>query len=64
MEVNPTDTAGHLIKADVVKAFETRSGYGADTVIRYQEVLLPPHEYIFSLRVVLVTEIGYTRLAR
>lgn len=64
MEVNPTDTAGHLVKADVVKPFEARPGYGADSVIRYQEVLLPSHEYVFSLRIILIAEIGYTRLAR
>lgn len=58
MEVNPADIAADLIKADIIKAFETRAVDLTHAMVRDQEGFFPAHEDVFSLREVLVVEIG------
>jgi hypothetical protein len=58
MEVNPTDGAFYLIKANVVKPFETCSRYSSNTVIWNQKIFFPPHEDIVSLCEIRISEIG------
>jgi len=58
MEVDPTDRPRLLVEADVIEALEARSGDSLDPVIRHQKVLLPPHEQVFALLVVLQCEVG------
>jgi hypothetical protein len=53
MEVDPFDASGHLVEADVVETFETRTVYGFDAMVRNQEVLLPAHKKMLLLHPVL-----------
>lgn len=49
MEIYATDGTLALIEADIVEAFKARPVNSAYTVIRHQEMFLPPHENILSL---------------
>lgn len=49
MKVDTTNSTLNLVETYVVKALETRTTYGPDSMIRDQEVFLPPHKYVFSL---------------
>lgn len=52
----------HLIEAYVIETFEARPMNICHPVIRNKEVLLPSHEDILSLRIVLVGEVWLLRL--
>lgn len=58
MEVNTIDGACHLVEADVVKSLEACTGNLPDAVIWDQEFLLPSHEHVFTIRAVLIVEVG------
>ncbi len=64
MKINTADGSCHLVEADVIEALETGSGDGADAMIRHEEILLPPHEEVLSLRKILEAEIRPLRLLR
>jgi len=59
MEIDTADIARDLIEANVVEAFETGSGNSPHTMIRNEEVFLPPHKDILSLSIVLVAEVRF-----
>jgi hypothetical protein len=50
MEVNPANRPLNLVEADVIEALETGPTDRSHPVIWNQEVFLPPHEYVLSLR--------------
>lgn len=50
VEIDPVNCAMFLIEADVIESFETGTVECAYSVIGDQEFLLPPHEYIVTLR--------------
>jgi hypothetical protein len=50
MEVNPAHAPNPLVKADIIEALETRPRNRAYPVVRDEEVLLPAHEDVLSLR--------------
>jgi hypothetical protein len=50
MEIDPVNCAMFLIEADVIESLETSTVERAYSVIRDQKFLLPPHEYIVTLR--------------
>ena len=56
MEVDPTDIATDLVKADVVESLKGCTVDLAHSVVRNKEVFLPAHEDVFSLGEVLVVE--------
>lgn len=62
MEINSAHFALELIEAYVVEAFKASAADGTDTMIRHQEMLLPPHEYVVALRQVWNMEVGPFRL--
>lgn len=49
VEVYAADFSLDLVEANVVEALEARTRYGTNTVVRNQEMLLPPHKYMLSL---------------
>src|SRR5436190_17476685 len=49
MKIDPADPSLHLIKANVIESFKACPLYTRHTVVRYQEPLLPSHEYVLSL---------------
>lgn len=49
MKVYPVDHPLHLIEAYVVETLKAHTGYCPHSVVRDQEMLLPPHEDVFSL---------------
>ena len=57
VEVYPSYRSFHLIKANVVEAFKTRPRNRSYTMIRDEEVLFPPHEYVLTLGIVPQCEI-------
>ena len=57
MEINSTYGAGNLVETYVVKPLKACAHYFPNSMIRYQEILFPPHEHIFSLSAVLVVKI-------
>jgi hypothetical protein len=58
MEINPTNTAIHLIKTNVIKPLETRARDCFHAVVRHEEILFPAHENVLALLVVLQRERG------
>ena len=50
MKVNATDSTQNLIKANIVKSFETGARYAANAVVRDQKVLLPTHKKMLTFR--------------
>jgi hypothetical protein len=50
VEVYPAHLPFHLIEADVVEAFEACASYGPNAMVGHQEMLLPPHKNVLSLR--------------
>lgn len=50
MKVDATDGPRALIEADVVEPLEARTRDRFDPVIWHEEVFLPPHEQMLSLR--------------
>lgn len=46
MKIYATDGTLALIEADIIEPFKARPADSAYTVIRYQEVFLPPHKNI------------------
>lgn len=62
MKVNATDSSFYLIETDIVEPLETRSGYLPHPMIRYEEILLPAHEQMFTLRIVSVCEVSFLGL--
>lgn len=58
MKVDSTDFPSDLTKADIVETFKAGTGYGANSVVRYEEMFLPSHKEIFTLSEVLVRKIG------
>ncbi len=49
MEVDTADLPAHLVEADVVEALEARAVDRPNSVVRDQEVFLPPHEDVLPL---------------
>jgi hypothetical protein len=49
VEIYSANCSLNLVEADVIEAFEARTTDCSDSVIRYQEVFLPSHEYVVSL---------------
>jgi len=62
MEIYAANSTLALIEADIVKALKARAANSSYTVIRYQEVFLPPHKYILSLCQTLNVNVPFTRL--
>ncbi len=62
MEIYAANRTLALIETDIVKAFKARPANSAYTVIRYQEVLLPPHKYVISLCQTLNVQVSLPRL--
>ena len=62
MKVNAAHGARDLVETDVVEALEAGARYGADAVVRHEEILLPPHEDVLALGEVFVVEVGLLRL--
>lgn len=63
MEVDPAHVSRALVEADVVEAFEAGTRDGLHSMVWYQEVLLPAHEQMLALEIVLECEIGgFSRL--
>lgn len=62
MEIYAADSTLALIEAYVVKALKARAVNSAYTMVRYQEVFLPPHKYVLSLCQTLDIQIPLTRL--
>lgn len=57
VEIDPAHGPRHLVEADIVKALEASAHNLADTVVGHEERLLPAHEDVFALRIVLVLEV-------
>jgi hypothetical protein len=57
MEVNPAYRTSYLIEADVIKSFKTGPRDCANSMVWYEKILLPSHEDVFPLRIILETEI-------
>lgn len=57
MEVNSRHSAGTLVEANVVEAFETGSSNGLDFVVRYQKVFFPPHKEMLALSIILACKV-------
>ena len=49
MEIYTTNCSFDLVEAYIVKPLKACPSYGPYPVIRDQEMLLPPHEYVFPL---------------
>jgi hypothetical protein len=62
MEIYAANSTLALIEADIVEALEARPTNSAYTVIRYEEVFLPPHKNILSLCQTLNVEVSLPRL--
>lgn len=62
MEIYAADSTLALVEADIVKAFKARAVDSAYTVIRYQEMFLPPHKYVLSLCQTLNVQVPLARL--
>ena len=63
MEVYAAHTAHPLIKANIVEALERRAADALDSVVRHQKVLLPSHEQMLSLLIILQCEVRTFRRA-
>ena len=63
MEINPTDSPIHLVKADIIKPLEACARDLSYAMVRHQEVLLPAHEDVLALRPILAVEVGPLSLA-
>ena len=50
MEVYPADTAGTLVKADIIEPLKACAGNGAYAVVWDKEMLFPAHEDVLALR--------------
>ena len=61
VKVDSADVARHLVKADVVEAFEASPRDGSHTVVGHQEVFFPAHEDVLPLGKVLVGEVWLPR---
>jgi len=64
MEIYSAYFSSNLVKADVIEAFKACAGNRPNPVIRDEEVFLPSHEYVFSLREVFVAEVWSLGLLR
>lgn len=53
MVINTRDFALELVEADIVETVEAGAWGDALPVVRYKEVLLPPHEHVLALHKVL-----------
>jgi hypothetical protein len=62
VKVNPVNISRYLIETNVIKALEAGAGNRSHSMIWHEEVLLPAHEYVLSLRKVLEAEIWPLRL--
>ena len=62
VEVDPINCAQYLVEANVVESFKTCAIDLAHTIIRHQELLLPSHEHVFTVRAILVVEVRLLRL--
>ncbi len=62
VKVDAADLPAHLVKTDVVEPLEAGAVNRPDSVVRHEEVLLPPHKYVLSL--VDVLDRGLAALAR
>ncbi len=62
MEIYAANSTLDLIEADVIEPFKAGPVDIRHTMIRNKEVLLPPHEDILTLRIVLVREVRLLRL--
>ena len=59
MEVNPAHGPRHLVETDIVKPLETGAQNLTHAVVRHEKRLLPAHEDVFVLCVVLVVEVWF-----
>lgn len=64
MKVNPANLPLNLVETDVVEPLETRPADRRNPVVRHQEPLLPPHEYVLLLRQVPYEDGALARRAR
>ncbi len=62
VKVDAAHSPGYLVKAYIVEPLEACAGDRPNTMIWYQEILLPPHEDILPLREILVVEVCLLRL--
>lgn len=64
VKVNPGNRSLHLIKTNVVEAFEAGSGDRPHAMIGNEEVLFPTHEEVLTLGKISKCEIRSLRLFR
>lgn len=50
VEIYPTNFPLDLVETDVIETLKACTRYSANAVIRHEEMFLPAHEYMFSLR--------------
>jgi hypothetical protein len=50
MEIDSANFPAHLVEANIVETLEARSIDGPYSVVRHEEVFLPSHKYVLSLR--------------
>lgn len=54
MEIDALDSAGNLVEADIVKAFETSAIDRLYAMVRNKKVFFPAHEEMFFLHPILL----------
>lgn len=64
MEIYPANIAFQLIKTNIVESLEAGAGNSPDTVIRDQEVFLPPHKDMLALIQIFVRKVRLLHLLR
>jgi hypothetical protein len=47
VEINSADSAQLLVEANIIEALEARAIDCPNAMVRHEEALFPPHEYIF-----------------
>lgn len=58
MEVNTANSPLHLVETDIIESLEAGTRDRSNPVVRNEEIFLPPHEHVLTLREVAVCEIG------
>lgn len=64
MKIHPSDGPFNLAKADVIKSIKTGTRNSPDSMVWYEKVLLPPHEYMLALGKIPVSKIRFPGLFR
>ena len=64
VEVYPANMSRKLVEANIIEAFKTSAVNVLNPVVRYQELLLPPHKNIVALSKIAIAEVGALGLLR